>query len=137
MKNSIRNISVIFMAMIVLFSTLSFTIDMHYCGDRLVDLALFKEAKTCGMNLQSNKIATCSVTKKSCCSDKELTFEGQNELKHSVDKITMEQQVFVASFCFSYAILFQDTENETLNFTEYPPPLMVKDIYLLNETFLI
>ncbi len=127
------------MAMVVLISTMSFTLDMHYCGNTLVDVALFKEAKTCGMEQQvSNSIACSIMAKKSCCTDKQLTFEGQDELKNSFDKITLEQQTtFVAIFYYSYVNLFEGLENNVIPFKEYPPPFLVKDIQVLNETFLI
>jgi len=35
------------MAFVVLFSTMSFTVNMHYCGDTLVETAIFKKAKGC------------------------------------------------------------------------------------------
>ena len=31
---------------------MSFTVDMHYCGDTLVDSAIFHKVKTCGMEMQ-------------------------------------------------------------------------------------
>ena len=31
------------MAFVVLFSTISFTVDMHYCGNSLIDTAVFKQ----------------------------------------------------------------------------------------------
>jgi len=33
------------MAFVVLFSTMSFTVNMHYCGDTLVETAIFHKAK--------------------------------------------------------------------------------------------
>ncbi len=42
------------MAIVVLLSTMSFTLDMHYCGDTLVDIAVFKKAETCGMEMQKS-----------------------------------------------------------------------------------
>ncbi len=138
MKKFIHKISAVLMALIVMASTMSFTLDMHYCGNTLVDVALFKEAKTCGMEQQMSDSIACSIlAKKSCCTDKQLTFEGQDELQNSLDKITLEQQVFVAIFYYSYINLFEGLENNVIPFKEYPPPLLVKDIYVLNETFLI
>ena len=37
------------MAVLVLISTLSVSIEKHYCGDHLVDVAIFAEAEKCGM----------------------------------------------------------------------------------------
>ena len=40
-----RTMSVL-MACVVLLSTMSFTVDLHYCGDTLVDTAIFQKVKT-------------------------------------------------------------------------------------------
>ncbi len=39
------------MAFVVLLSTMSFTMHMHYCGDTLVDTSYFVKAETCGMEM--------------------------------------------------------------------------------------
>ena len=57
----------IFMAMLVMFSTVSLTVEKHYCGDTLVDVAVFEEAKKCGM--ESSNMPVEEITKKSCCKD--------------------------------------------------------------------
>ncbi|WP_108869212.1 HYC_CC_PP family protein [Aquimarina aquimarini] len=138
MKEIIQKISAVCMTLVVLFSTMSFTIDMHYCGTTLVDIALYKEAKTCGMKQQVSDKSTCSILlKKSCCSDKQLTIDGQDELQNSFDSLTFEQQVFISSFYYSFIDLFEGLEANIVPFKEHSPPFLVKDIHILNETFLI
>ena len=41
MKQLLNKILSLSMAFVVLFSTMSLTVDMHYCGDTLVDTAIF------------------------------------------------------------------------------------------------
>ncbi|NCO63927.1 MAG: hypothetical protein GW839_01215 [Flavobacteriales bacterium] len=126
------------MALVVLFSTTSFTIDKHYCGKILVDTAVFNKAKGCGMEMQVSTInSECSTVKKSCCTEEQITVQGQDELQLNLDKLTLEKQLFVASFLYSYASLFESAEKPTHSFLEYPPPLIVKSIYKLDETYLI
>jgi len=126
------------MAFVVLFSTMSFSVDMHYCGDTLVDTAVFQKAKSCGMEMQqSDATSECSIMKKNCCSDEEVVFEGQDELKISLDKLTKDQQIIAAFFVYSYNNLFEDLEERKTHFLEYPPPLIVRQIYKLDESYLI
>ena len=126
------------MAFVVLFSTMSFTVDMHYCGDTLVETAVFQKTKGCGMEMiQEAPVKGCSITKKDCCTDKQLLLEGQQELKISFDNLSQDQQVFVASFVSSYLNLFEGIEEDVTLFPEYPPPLIVRQIYKLDETYLI
>ena len=60
------------MAFVVLFSTMSFTLNMHYCGDILVETAMFHKAEGCGMEMEKPSAEGCSITKKNCCNDEQL-----------------------------------------------------------------
>lgn len=125
------------MALVVLLSTVSFTIDMHYCGETLVDTAIFKKAKNCGMEMQNPSTKDCSMTKKNCCSDKQIFVDGQDELKISFDTLSLEQQQFVTSFIYTYINLFEGFDEDINSFREYKPPLVVRQIYKIDETYLI
>jgi len=140
MKEFIHKIGAVLMTFVVLFSTMSFTIDKHYCGDTLVDTSIFKKAKTCKMKIQqSNSDAECSIMKmkKDCCSDEQLVIDGQDELKISFDKLTLDQQFFVASFVYTYLKGFEGLQENKTSFLEYPPPLIVRQIFKLDESYLI
>lgn len=120
------------MAFFVLFSTVSFTVDKHFCGKVLVDQAVFSEAKTCGMHAETSHSA-----EDSCCDEEKVTVEGQKELKISFDDLELGQQIFVAALSFSYLELFEGEPQTEIPFFDYKPPLLVYDIHLLDETFLI
>ncbi len=127
------------MTFVVLFSTMSFTINMHYCGDVLVETAVFHKAKGCGMEMQMEKSSTkgCTITKKNCCDDKQLVVDGQDELQLSIEKISFEQQLFFASFVYTYIDLFEGLDTNVSSFEEYKPPLVIRQIYKIDETYLI
>lgn len=125
------------MAFVVLFSTLSFTIDMHYCGDTLVETAIFHKAKGCGMEMESPSKKDCSITKKNCCSDKQLLVDGQDELQLTVDKISFEKHLFITSFIYAYVNLFENIEESVTSYRDYLPPPTIRQIYKLDETYLI
>ena len=137
MKQVFHKIMSFLMAFVVLFSTMSFTIDMHYCGDKLVDTAIFHKVKTCGMKMQTPSTDGCSITKKNCCSDKQTVVNGQDELKINFDNLTFEQQQFVASFIYTYINLYEGFDKNVSSYEEYKPPLVVSQIYKLDETYLI
>lgn len=125
------------MAFVVLFSTISFTVNMHYCGDTLVEMAIFHKAKGCGMEMEKPSTDGCSISNKSCCDDEQLVFDGQDELQLQVDKISFEQQIFVTSFVYTYVNLFEGIENNVSSFEEYKPPLVIRQLYKIDETYLI
>jgi hypothetical protein len=138
MKQNFQKISALLMAFVVVFSTMSFSISEHYCGDHLVDSALFSKAESCGMEME-NPAPTkdCSVKKDNCCSDVVKQVEGQSDLKITSTDISFEQQIFVASFFYSYVNLFEGLENNIIPFKNYSPPLIVTDIQVLDEAYLI
>ena len=137
MKKFFHKIMSFTMAIVVLFTTMSFTLDMHYCGNTLVETAIFHKSKGCGMEMQKPSTKSCSITKKNCCSDKQIVIGGQDELQLSFDTLSFEQQQFVASFIYTYINLFEGLEENITSFSEFPPPLIVRSIYKLDETYLI
>ena len=125
------------MAFVVLFSTMSFTLDMHYCGDSLMDVAIFHKVATCGMEMEKPTSDSCSVTKKDCCNDEQVVVDGQDELQLSFNKISFEQQIFITSFVYSYINLFEGVEKNVTSFEDYEPPLVIREIFKIYETYLI
>ena len=137
MKQFFHKIMSLAMAFVVLCSTMSFTVNMHYCGDTLVETAIFQKAKGCGMEMEKPSTEGCSITKKNCCDDEQLAIEGQDELQLQVDKISFEQQVFIASFVYTFINLFEGLDNNVSTYEEYIPPLVVRQLYKIDETYLI
>ncbi len=137
MKKVFIKISSFLMAIVVLFSTMSFTIDSHYCGDTLVDTSIFHKVKSCGMDMQKPSTEDCNITIKDCCTDEQFVVDGQDELKISFDTLSINQQLFVASFVYSYIDLFEGLEENVTSYRDYTPPLVIRHIYKLDETYLI
>ena len=137
MKQVFHNILSIAMAFVVLFSTMSFTVDMHYCGGTLVETAIFNKAKGCGMDMNKPSTEGCTITKKDCCKNEQTLVDGQDELQLHVDNITLEQQVFIASFVQTYLNLFEDLDTQASSYTTYEPPLVIRQLFKLDETYLI
>ncbi len=118
------------MALLVLFSTMSFTVEKHFCGNTLVDVALFSEAEGCGMEIPA-------TTENSCCKDELDIIKGQDELKISFDKLSFDQELFVASFVYTYINLFEGIDENVSLYEEYKPPLVIRQLYKIDETYLI
>ncbi|PHR69777.1 MAG: hypothetical protein COA67_09745 [Lutibacter sp.] len=138
MKQVFHKISSFLMAITVLFSTFSFTVDKHYCGDTLVDTSVFGKAQNCGMEMeQSTFNSDCSVAKKDCCTEKQEVIQGQDELKISFDTLSFEQQTFIVSYLYSYVSLFEVLGDNTTSYRDYAVPFVVKELYKLDETYLI
>ncbi|MDX6746523.1 hypothetical protein SHK09_06950 [Polaribacter sp. PL03] len=137
MKQISHKIMSFVMAIVVLFSTMSFTVSMHYCGDNLVETAMFQKAKGCGMEMDKPSTEDCKVIKKNCCNDEQLVVDGQDELQLQVDTISFEQQLFIASFVYTFSTLFDTLNTNKPSYQAYRSPLIDKQIFKLDETYLI
>ncbi|SFR33886.1 hypothetical protein SAMN04490243_0746 [Robiginitalea myxolifaciens] len=130
------------MALLVLFSTMSFSVEMHYCGDHLVDFSFIQKVDTCMMKAEKAKPQSqCSMPdmdmEMDCCSDVEVVFEGQDDLKLSFDQLSFDQQIFLTSFVYSYVNLFEGFDENIVPFKDYAPPPLIRDVQVLHQTFLI
>tara|TARA_R110000751_G_scaffold69925_1_gene141867 strand:+ start:3897 stop:4310 length:414 start_codon:yes stop_codon:yes gene_type:complete len=137
MKQIFYKISSFLIAIVVLLSTMSYTINSHYCGGILVDSAIFTKVDTCGMEMENRSTEGCSITKKGCCNDEQISFDGQDELQLSFNTLTFDQQLIVASFVSSYINLFEGLEEIASLYKDYTPPLVVRQIYKIDKTYLI
>ena len=137
-KGVLKKSIAICMAFFVMASTMSFTINQHYCGGRLIDTSLFVKADTCmmkGMEMPSSNDTSIFMNK--CCNDVITIIDGQDEVHQNGKQITFEQQLFITTFVYTYSCLFSNKESSIVTYKEYTPPLLVKDIQVLDETFLI
>ena len=117
---------------------MSFTINEHYCGGSLVDTSLFLKADTCMMeDMGMSNSDGISILKDNCCNDLTTIIDGQDEVYQNGKQLAFEQQLFITSFLYTYSALFSSKESSTVLYQEYIPPILVKDIQVLDETFLI
>lgn len=81
----------------------------------------------------------CSMMAKKidCCSDVEVVFEGQDDLKLSFDKFSFDQQLFITSFIYSYIGLFEGFNENVVPFKDYSPPPLIRDVQVMHQSFLI
>lgn len=136
MKQVLHKPFSILMALLVLFSTVSLTIEKHYCGDVLIDVAVFDELQKC--NMEAAEIALEKITKKKCCKDEVQLLKGQDELKvSSFDNLNLEQQLFVTTFAIAYVNLFEGLPQHIIPHKHYFPPKLIEDRQVLDQVFLI
>ena len=138
MKDFFRTITAVSLACLMLVSTMSFTINKHFCGDHLVSTSVVLKANTCGMEkLTPTPQKDCSILKKNCCKDEIRLVKGQDDLKLDFSELDFQQQIFITSLVISYSNLFEGQDTQISPFKDYSPPLVVKDIQLLDQVFLI
>ena len=139
MKHIFRKISTFILTSAVLFSITSFTTDMHFCGNKLVDVAIFGKAKPCQDKKQHIETPSkeCSIGQKSCCSNQSFVKSGDDNLRKAQWESGVDDINFLQTFFYTYINLFEGHELKTVPFINYDPPWIEKHIRVLHETFLI
>lgn len=130
-KKGFHKVFSLLMAFLVLFSTVSFTVEKHFCGDTLIDTAVFSKAQGCGMEMSSSE-------KKQCCKDELEIVKGQDKLKLSkFEELSFDHQVVISSFAYSFLNLFESVDKEIVPHKDYSPPNLVADIQVMGQVFII
>ncbi|WP_036154704.1 HYC_CC_PP family protein [Maribacter forsetii] len=137
MKKLVHKFVSVLMAAVVLLTTMSFSVDMHYCGDMLVDFSIVDQVKSCGMEKVKTDCDNLDITQKSCCTDTQLIVEGTDNMKVSFDQLSFDQQILIASFTYSYLNLFKGINSTKISFKDYAPPFVKQDVQVLHQSFLI
>lgn len=131
MKELAFKIGSFVLAILVCISTLSFTVEKHYCGDFLVDVSFTGDASDCGMEKGT-------VPKKNCCKDEVHQVEGQHELlQSSIDDFTIQKEQLLGSFLISYRDFFSVKESTELIYNDLSPPDLPVDYQVLYQSFII
>jgi hypothetical protein len=121
------------LSFLVLFSTLSLTIKKHFCGDVLIDVAVFTELQKC-----AGDVDAITITKKPCCKDEIDVFEGVNQMTtNSFEDLDYLQKQMLFAYSFSYINSFGGLPNLVISHKDYSSHILVKDIQVLDEAYLI
>jgi hypothetical protein len=125
------------MAMVVLLSTFNVSIYKHYCSNILVETSISHLPEGCGMETVEKDGSDCSTFKKDCCSDEHFFVEGQDELQAFSESFDLIDQVLINDFSQSITYLFQIEEENVPVFRIYKPPSIQKELFKLDESYLI
>ncbi|MCP9200206.1 hypothetical protein MKO06_09820 [Gramella sp. GC03-9] len=140
MKSFFTKILAFFLTATIFFSTSSFTVDMHFCCNKLVDMALLGKAKVCQdkeLEKDSTTKQCTSIQEKDCCSNQTLVKTGDDTIKKVNTQLESEDIFFLRTFFYTYLNLFEGLEANIVPFKHYRPPLLSKDLQVLNEIYLI
>jgi len=136
LKQVLHQLASMVMAILLLFSTVSFTVEKHFCGDVLIDVAVFSAAEKC--NMEASGDTQDQIAKMPCCKDTLDVIEGQNQLKvKNFDDLAFEQQQFLKVYLFSFDALFEVFPKQNNTHKHYKPPNLIIDIQVLDQVFLI
>ena len=150
--NSTYRIISLILAFLMFFSSVGFSIDMHYCQGQLKSFSLLGKAKNCHEMTQAKMACPhhqqqlkpaaekgCSMSdEKDCCNSETLFFQADHDqnIQASNVLISSQTQQFIAAFVVAF-IQSTTVENASPVHAFYKPPLILKDIPVLLASFLL
>lgn len=134
MKIIITKIASFSLAFLVLFSTFSFSVDSHYCGNTLIDISYVSDAKVCKSEMKDN----FSIKMKDCCSIEIQKVEGQDELQihYSKELETTKQQLKLTQL-ISYGFIFIEESSKHIFYKDFSSIGIPINYQVLYQSFLI
>lgn len=137
LRKVFHNVGAILLSLMVLFSSLGFTVSTHFCGGEKIMSAVgfVKTNLTCGMKEKPNLCPEKNQISSSCC-------QNIFEYHHIEDNVKKERaEIFVPDFAqtFYYSELkpLYSIAVKRTYFDGFSPPLIVENITLVHQTFLI
>jgi hypothetical protein len=135
----IKSIVSSMLAMLVLVSSSSFMVNMHFCGGHVQSVSLIEEAAQCPMEVLPPCHKKMAVKKSGCCQDKHVTFEGKdfNTQVQDFSMLTWQAINWVATLPMIMEVIQVNEALAYSNQTPYKPPIVERDIPVLVQSFLI
>ena len=115
------------MIIVLLVSTTGMTVSKHYCGDSLVDVNVFSEAKSCCE-------AGCST---GCCHDESEHFELDENFLVTATDIDFQEASIELLIPFTQHLVIKEVEQQNFELSGYslPPPKKVPDFLSVIQVY--
>jgi len=148
MKKITSKIASFLLAIVVLLSTFSFSVDKNYCNGNLVSSTFFG-ATTCSMNMDKCTMPhtnhcmkkdtnTCHhIQKENCCKNVIKVISNDSREQLTVQKISLKKLHVLAAFITSYTSVFNNYTTNFIPLKNYIPPTIFYDLGVFYQTFRI
>lgn len=130
----------ILLALVLLTSNVGLAMVTHYCGGQAVktQLVIGHGSLNCGMTdmamATEQRSTGTNYEVPGCCEDQYQSFEIEDDFKLLQLSLNLD---FVAAFVHSFLDVVLLSEEEHPQHAHYSPPLLFRDIPILNQTFII
>jgi hypothetical protein len=116
---------------------MSFAIDEHFCGSRLMDVSYFGDADNCEMEKIHVSSNTSTFKKNNCCKDKITLLQSSIFNKEKLINLqnTDIETSLLKGCC--YSVFYKNNSLKLKYYKDFSPPDIAKDIRVLHQTFLI
>ena len=128
----LRRLISLSLAILIFGSNFGYALNLHYCGGQISKVSFAFNPKNCGIeNKKENEVPyKKEFSKKSCCEDNTLIFQGQYPTKVQVKDwtniLTSNSSLAVKPFGFQLQTLFVNENSQKWS----PPPILSKQLFL-------
>ncbi len=141
MKSISYKITAIFLALNLVFSTISYAVEKHECGGKITDVSLFGESDKCSPLMESEGQKShdsneLSFSKQTCCKDLNQIIQSTIVIEKSTKNVDIQVLPQVA-IIINKLYLFEGLAENVIPFQYYIPQKIITDIPVLYQTFLI
>lgn len=125
----------VLLSLIILLSSLNFSLSAHYCGQTIIDVALFGEAEACLMAMEKD----CKSDEMSCCADRDLIIEGEDYVSTINFENLRLDKIKVLTAVLEFPMILPNEEHLSTPFIKehYSPPLIEQKSHVLFQPFLL
>jgi len=116
LKRILTKILSFFLTILVLFSSVSFTVEKHLCGGQVYSESIFGKAEKCGINDDDCELEANNpfYSEKSCCEDEIQFINGSIfEKEQSVKLNNKQQQDFTISVLIDNGLITKEFNEST------------------------
>lgn len=135
------------LSLLVLMSSVGFSVGLHLCGGALQDMALFHNAEACPLEQKQEQLpchkeensASDDAAEKSCCQDNLIVMDGVDDAVASKATVSFQNPDLHLLAILQTAFLFLLPQDDApkASYASYLPPPLVRDIPVLVQSFLI
>jgi hypothetical protein len=133
----------IILALLIFVSSTGFTINSHFCKDQLKDIRVFFKADDCYKKYYAQKTKkACHVKKQSCenncCKNTSEYYKlDLDQQLNSFDFKAFESPQLIATLWVILNFKLTITDSKSTDYLNYKPPLIVSDLPVDLQTFLL
>jgi len=137
------------MAIVIVASSITYTIDFHYCQGQLKSFSLLGTAKNCHEMAEmmascphhqasNSEDKLCAEDEKDCCSNETVHVESDiDQQQENIDELNFEVDHLKLIFASATLQHYQDYSQDYCPYKKYQPPLIQRDLPVLFESFLL
>ena len=138
------------MALLLLTSSVSFAVDMHFCKGELKSISFWGKAPSCHEQVAAKvschhhrkmmaEKGEAALEKSNCCDNRTVQVEADHE-RQTQTAMELELNPSLQYFLMAYTVSLlpaEDIARTLAPYLNYKPPLILRDIPVLNQSFLL